>query len=89
MRYINKNDQFDISQFLAADLAEDELRNNISEMMITNSSEKSKTIRDLVDSNQDSIDNSAAQEYRTARRSIYGAIWNLIDGYKGYKLVKE
>lgn len=73
---------------MASDLAEEEICANIAGMMILDATKKAKAIRELAELDRNS-NNPACREYQNAQRSIYGAIWNLIDWYKGYKLVKE
>ncbi|MFM7010925.1 MAG: hypothetical protein ACKO0Z_16655 [Betaproteobacteria bacterium] len=73
---------------LANDLAEAYVASNIADMMIIGSREKAKAIRALSEANTDQ-GNRAVQEYRSTQRAIYSALWDLLDGYGGYKLVKQ
>jgi len=81
-------DTFKEAQALASELAEDELQANMAEMFIEHSREKAKAVRALVEANKDTLATPTAQEYRSIHRSVYGAIYSLLEGYKGYKLVK-
>jgi len=76
-----------VATALANDLAETYVASNIADMMITGSSEKAKAIRALSEANTDQM-NRTVQEYRSVQRAIYSALWDLLDGYGGYKLVK-
>ena len=83
---IVSNKIYKLATFLASDLAEDYMASNISDMMITDS--KAKAIRELSEANTDQM-SSSVQEYRRDQRAIYGALYSLIDGYKGFKIVKN
>lgn len=85
---LSEDDTFAIAQALAADLAEDELCANIGEMMIQGGREKAQRVRAAVEANTGPY-SSITQEYMTIRRSVYGALWAVLRGYKGYRLVKE
>ena len=82
------NKIYKLATFLANDLAEDYMASNISDMMITDSKAKAKAIRELSEANTDQM-SSSVQEYRRDQRAIYGALYSLIDGYKGFKIVKN
>lgn len=86
----SRDDIFKVACALAADLAEDELAENIGQLMIERGREKAQAIRAKVDANQDGAgpEFTACQEYRTIRWSVYGACYSLLEGYKGYRLVK-
>jgi len=77
-----------VATALANDLAEKYIAANIADMMIEGWREKAKAIRQLSDANTDQ-GNSKVQEYRITKRIIYSALWGLLDGYGGYKLVKQ
>lgn len=82
------SDTYEIATSLANDLAEDYLASNIADMMITGSRGKAKAIRELSEANTDQASRNV-QEYRRDRRAIYSAVYSLLDGYKGYKIVKD
>lgn len=81
------NETYKLANFLANNLTEDYMAANISDMMITGGEAKAKAVRELSEANTDQMD-GRVQEYRRDRRAIYGAIYSLIDGYKGFKIVK-
>lgn len=72
---------------LAADMAQQYMRDQFADMMMPNPGLIAKRLREKSDSN---IDQSAkdVQEYRGARRCMLSAIYGLLDGVGGYKLVK-
>ena len=82
------NDTYELATRLASDLAEDYLASDISDMMITGSKDKANGIRELSESNTDQ-GNKHVQEYRREQRAIYVSLYKLINGYKGYKIIKE
>lgn len=79
--------KYEVATALANDLAEAYVASNIADMMITGASEKANAIRALSEANTDQM-NRNVQEYRSVQRAIYSAVWSLLDGYCGYKLVK-
>jgi hypothetical protein len=80
--------KYAVATALANDLAEAYIASNIADVMITGSCEKAKAIRDLSEANTDQ-GNRNVQEYRSTQRVIYSALWDLLYGYGGYKLVKQ
>ncbi len=84
---MSQKKKYEIATALANNLAESYILSNIADMMIAGSREKAKSIRALSDSNADQ-NNRAVQEYRAAQRTIYSAVWDLLDGRCGYRLVK-
>ena len=80
-------DKFKVAHSLACDLAERYMASNIADMMITGSKDKARAIRELSESNNDQC-NRQVQEFRGYQRVIYSSLYNLIDGYNGYELVK-
>ena len=82
------SDIYELATSLAGDLAEDYLASNISDMMIPGSRDKAKAIRELSDANTDQ-GNKHVQEYRREQRAIYSALYSLIEGYNGYRIVKD
>jgi len=85
---INRDNVYNTAKSLAADLAERELQCNIADMYIEHSAEKARMVRKQVEENYNGSNSGAAQEYKSAERSIYGAVYQLLEGYKGYKLIK-
>jgi len=81
-------DTYELATSLANDLAEDYFAGNIADMMIEGGRDKAKDIRELSESNTDQL-NKHVQEYRREQRVIYSALYDLIEGYKGYKIVKD
>ena len=79
------NQTYEIATKLANDLAEEYVGINIADMMIEDSKAKAKRIRALSEENVNTL-HPAIQEYRESQRAIYGAIYNLIEGYHGYKI---
>lgn len=79
---------FIIANSLAENLAEAELADNMGEMFVENPSEKAHKVRLMSEENMNWT-NPAVQEYRRARRSIYGALYQCLEGYKGWKLTKQ
>jgi hypothetical protein len=77
---------YKVAKELAADLAEEELAANMGEMFIENSGEKAKKIR-LLSENDADIFNPAVHEFRRAERTIYGAVYSLLEGFGDYKLI--
>ena len=87
-----ENDTYKIATKLAADLAEDYLASNIADMMIEDAREKAAATRKMSEDSTfakvDQLD-PRVQEFRAGQRAIYGAVYSLIEGYKGYKLIKN
>lgn len=77
---------YKIASSLAADLAEGELQANMCEMFIENSRQKAKDIRELAEKEPNNP-HFAVCEFHRIQRSVYAAIYQLLEGYKGYKLV--
>lgn len=73
---------------LADQLAEDELAANMAEMFVENSQEKASIVRAMSKTDPNNP-LPALCEYHAIRRSVYGAVYSLLEGYGGYKLVKE
>lgn len=82
------NTGYMVATMLANDLAEDNIASSIADMMIEGSIEKAKKIRKLSESNSNQL-NDNVQEYRRVQRTIYSALSALLDGYGGYKIVKQ
>jgi len=82
------SETYKLATKLASDLAEDYLASNIADMMITGSRAKAKAIRELSEANTDQ-GNRNVQEYRQGERAVCSALYKLINGYKGYKIVKD
>lgn len=88
-KLINMEDStYEIASKLADDLTVDYLASNIADMMITGSREKAKVIRKLSEDNT-AQSNKHVQEYRRDRRAIYSALYDLVEGYHGYKIIEE
>tara|TARA_R110002050_G_scaffold157563_1_gene286177 strand:+ start:219 stop:473 length:255 start_codon:yes stop_codon:yes gene_type:complete len=81
-------DTYELATKLANDLAEDYIASKIADMMIPGSREKAKAIRELSEANADQSDRRV-KEYRREQRAIHSSLYNLIKGYKGYKIVKD
>ena len=56
-------------------------------MMITGGKDKAHAVRLLSEANTNQCD-VRVQRYRCDQRAMYSAIYSLIEGYKGYKLIK-
>ena len=78
---------YELADKLAAGLAEKLIAANFSEMMIEGGQEKAKKVRELSDANTNQM-GRLVQEYRRERRTIMSAVYSLIEGYEGYKLVE-
>ena len=84
-----ENDTYKIATKLAADLAEDYLASNIADMMIEDAREKAADARKMSEDNHADQLDPRVQEFRAGQRAIYGAVYSLIEGYKGYKLIAK
>jgi len=82
------SDTYELATRLANDLAEDYMASNMADMMISGSKEKAKAIRELSEANTDQGDRGV-QEYRREQRAIYSSLYDLIEGYRGYRIVKD
>lgn len=78
---------YELATKLANDLAEDHLASTIANMMVEDNKPMAKAIRELSESNTNQS-NGQVQEYRSYQHVIYSVLYELIDGYGGYKLVK-
>lgn len=78
---------YELATKLANDMAEDYIASNLSEMMIPGGRKKAAAIRKLSEDNTDQM-NKHVQEYRSTQRIIYSSLYDLIEGYKGYKIVE-
>ena len=78
---------YQIADELSGDLAEKYIASNMSDEMIKGGKEKAKAIRELSDSNLNQMD-PRVQNYRTEKRAMLSAIYNLMEGHGGYKIVK-
>ncbi len=81
------SDTYQTAMSLAADLAEDNLAANISEMFIEHGKARAAEFRAASEAGLHH-DVPAVREYENTKRAIYGAVYDLLNGYKGWKLVK-
>ena len=80
--------KYTVAEALAGDLAESCLADLIGQNTGRGSRDAAKAIRELSDSNTDQ-GGSLVQEYRMTKYAIRSAVWKLLDGHGGYKLVKQ
>lgn len=74
---------------LAADLAEEEVVSDMADIYVTDAVEKARAIRAQSESGLREREGHV-QDFRTKERSIFGALYKLLDeGHKGYRLVKQ
>ncbi len=86
------SDTYTTAKALAADLAEDEVASDIADMMIENARAKAAAIRARSEAQQGwgfTSPQSPEDRYHFTASSIYGAVYSLLEGYKGWKLVRE
>ena len=85
---MNEKTKFEISASLASDFAESIAEANAIESMRSDSAQIAKTIRQMSEENTNQRD-PLVQEFESNRRAIRYALWYLLDGAHGYKLVKQ
>lgn len=78
--------KFEIADDLASKFAEDCVVSECIDMMIVDGSKIAKAIRHNSESNID-VASRNVQTFRANQRAIYSALWYLLDGKYGYKLV--
>lgn len=83
---MKKTTQYEIAHAIGSDLAEQYMAANISEMMIEGGARMAKEIRALSEANTNQGDKSV-QEYRSIQRAMYSAVWKMLDGHGGYRLL--
>ena len=79
--------KFEVADSLARDLAEKCMQDEAADMMMVGTADIARGIREKSESNEDQTDH-LVQRYRGYRRVIYSSLYDLIEGYNGYKLVK-
>lgn len=85
---MTSEEKYAIAKAIADELAESCLSAKIADMMIVNSKEKAKAVRQMSDANTDQS-NPAVQDYRATQGAIQSGVFKLLGGYGGYKLVKQ
>ena len=85
--YNSDNDTYRLAALLANNMAVRYMASNISDMMITDGVKKAEVIRDQSKRNINQMD-PRIQEFRRDERAIYSAVYYLLEGYNGYKIVK-
>ncbi len=87
---MNDDEIYKTAQSLASDLAEDDAAARIAEMFIENSREKAAGVRARSEAKRAWLGTSNIEDqYHLDQSAIYGAIYSLLRGYKGWKLVRE
>lgn len=87
-------DTYTTAQALASDLAEDELVHDMTEAMIeyTRAAPRAKAIRARSEAQKASsgpVGQTHEDRYAFTQRTIYGAVYALLEGYKGWRLVRD
>jgi len=82
---------YEIATSLSGDLAEDYLRSCMADMYVTNAGAKARLYREMSETGEGSGADGKriVQQYRVYERVIYSSLYTLIEGYGGFKLVKD
>lgn len=85
------SDIYHTAKALAADLAEDHLAAEIGEMMIEGARTKAAAIRARSEAQKGWLGGIQTPEdrYHNVAYDIYGAVYQLLEGYKGWRLVRD
>lgn len=83
----NKDEMYKEAMKLALDLAEKSIIHEMQEMYMVDNNSRAQNIRKDSENNINSESNSV-QRFRSKQYELYGAIYSLLEGFNGYKIVK-
>ena len=86
-------DTYHTAQALSADLAEDELVDGMTDMFVpvAEARPRAQAIRARSEAQKwwsGGVNQTPEDRFHFTQSSLYGAIYTLLEGYKGYKLVR-